>query len=102
MLWFSLLCLCLIVSVSSRSVLQRILIDHQQWEVPDEPGWIEVIEEANAIQEQYLTRCATAIECRRVVQELRKVFLRYPVSRKYLESNPRETNSMLGTIFKWG
>jgi len=81
--------------------MQRIMINNHVWEVPNEPGWEEVIKEAESVR-QYLHKCTTAAECRRIVNQLRDVFSRYSVSRKYLESSASDDNDMLDSIFKWG
>ena len=87
---------------SSRPNMQRIMINNHHWEVPDEKGWEEVIDDAKSTQEKFFNRCTSASECRRIVDVLRAVFAKYPVSRKYLETHPEDANNMLSTIFKWG
>ncbi|CAF4110929.1 unnamed protein product [Rotaria sp. Silwood1] len=81
--------------------MQRIMVNNHTWEVPDEPGWEEVIRDATAIQE-LLHGCTTAVECRRVVEQMHVVFNSHPVSRKYLESDPSGAHHIMASIFKWG
>lgn len=90
-----------IVMVSSRPLMQRIVVNNHEWEVPNEPGWIEVIKDAELAQ-QGLASCVTVPDCRRVVEAIRAVFDRHPVSKKYFESNKDAAYDTLGSIFKWG
>ncbi|CAF3549529.1 unnamed protein product [Rotaria socialis] len=96
-----LLLLLLIETIVSRPVMQRIRINNHLWEVPNESGWEEVLKEATEIQ-QLLHDCPTAAECRRLVKDLRTIFQYYPVSRKYFESNEKNADDILASIFKWG
>ncbi|CAF1430941.1 unnamed protein product [Rotaria sordida] len=96
------LCLLLILeTILARPAMQRIIINNHEWEVPNEPGWEEVIKETEVVQ-QHFSSCLTIAECRQVVDKIRDVFLRYPVSKKYLETNQNGTNDDLPSIFKWG
>ncbi|UJR09642.1 hypothetical protein I4U23_013876 [Adineta vaga] len=88
--------------VLSRPLMQRIVIDNHEWEVPNEPGWEEVIEEANAARERIFRSCTTFAECRQAVDELYTIFEHHPVSKKYLETHKDEVNDILSSIFKWG
>ncbi|CAF1161120.1 unnamed protein product [Adineta ricciae] len=88
--------------VISRPLMQRIVIDGHEWEVPNESGWEEVLLEANAARERIFRSCTTLAECRQVVDELYAVFSRHPVSKKYLETNKDEVDDILSSIFKWG
>jgi hypothetical protein len=81
--------------------MQRIVINNHVWEVPNEPGWDQVLEDVEIVQRS-LNKCTTVNECRQVVNELRAVFNRHAVSRKYLESNTNYGEDMLASIFKWG
>lgn len=81
--------------------MQRIVYNNHVWEVPNEPGWEEVIESAAPIQ-KLLHHCTTASECHRIVNQLYEIFNRFPVSRKYLESNGNDNEDMISSIFKWG
>jgi hypothetical protein len=87
--------------VLSRPVMQRIMINNHVWEVPNEPGWEEVIQDAELIR-PYLQKCTSAAECRQIVNELRAIFYHHPVSRKYLEINANDADDLLDSIFKWG
>ncbi|CAF1558583.1 unnamed protein product [Rotaria magnacalcarata] len=86
----------------SRPTMQRIVFNNHEWEVPNEPGWEDVIKEAEAVQHRLFNSCITAAECRRIIEELRDVFLRYPVSKKYLETYKVDGNDIMASIFKWG
>lgn len=88
--------------VMSRPTMQRIRINNHLWEVPNEPGWKEVIQEAEMIQRDIFSSCKTAAECRRVAEAMREIFLRYPVSKKYLENTSTDSEDVFSTIFKWG
>jgi hypothetical protein len=81
--------------------MQRIVINNHVWEVPNEPGWDEVIRDVESVQ-QSLRRCTSASECHRVINELRTVFDRHAVSRKYIAMNASKRKDLLGSIFKWG
>jgi hypothetical protein len=96
-----LLLLFLLGMALSRPAMRRIVINHHVWEVPNEPGWEEVIQEADLVH-QLLRKCTTASQCRRIVNELRTIFYRYPVSRKYLESGASDDDDLFESIFKWG
>jgi hypothetical protein len=95
------LLLLLIGIVSSRPAMQRIVINNHEWEVPNEPGWEEVIKAAELVQ-QRLTSCVTVPECRRIAEEMSAVFYNYPVSKKYLENHKDDADDILESIFKWG
>ncbi|CAF2744717.1 unnamed protein product [Rotaria sp. Silwood2] len=82
--------------------MQRILINNHEWEVPNEPGWEEVIREAEEVQQRHFSSCLTVAECRQVVNEMRAVFSRYPVSKKYLDTSQNDANDKFSSIFKWG
>jgi hypothetical protein len=101
-LYCSLLIVLIIGMVLSRPAMQKIVIKNHEWEVPNEPGWEEVITEAVMAQERFFRRCATIRECRQFPKELRAIFSRYEVSRKYLESNTGVAEALTGSIFKWG
>jgi len=81
--------------------MQRIEINNHVWEVPNEPGWDQVIEDLEIVH-QYLRACTTVSECRQVINELRAVFDRHAVSRKYLEQNTKYDKDVLASVFKWG
>ena len=78
------------------------MINNHEWEVPNEPGWEEVIKDAEAVQERLLSSCATVAECHRIIDEMRAVFFRYPVSQKYLDTESHDSDDVLASIFKWG
>jgi hypothetical protein len=86
----------------ARPVMQRILINNHEWEVPNEPGWKQVIEHAESVQDHLFSSCRTVNECRRIIDAMRAVFLHYPVSRKYLENDVNDVDDILASIFKWG
>ena len=99
---YTLLSACLLVTmIVSRPPMQRLLLNNHVWEVPNEPGWEEVIEAAESVR-RLLHKCKSAVECHHVVKQIRDVFHRYPVSRKYLESNSNDANDVFKSIFKWG
>ncbi len=100
-LFSSLLLILILGIVLSRPLMQRIVINNHVWEVPNEPGWEQVIKHAELVR-QRLHTCSTAAKCNRIVNELRAVFYHYSVSRKYLESDTSDDNNMLDSIFKWG
>jgi hypothetical protein len=82
--------------------MQRIIINNHEWEVPDEPGWEEVIKDVEAVQDRLLSSCATVADCHRIVDEMRAVFFRYPVSKKYVDTQNDDSDDILSSIFKWG
>ena len=82
--------------------MQRIVVNQHEWEVPNEPGWEEVIQDAEAAQQRLFSSCQTVAECRQIVDQMRAVFLNYPVSRKYLESHSNGADDVIASIFKWG
>jgi hypothetical protein len=81
--------------------MQRIVINNHLWEVPNEPGWEKVIEEAEIVR-HLLDKCTTAAECRRIINELRAIFYRHSVSKQYLEPDANRGDDLLDSIFKWG
>ncbi|CAM4915205.1 unnamed protein product [Rotaria socialis] len=83
---------------------QRLLVQGHQWTVPDEPGWEDVLKEAEPVRSKFLSNCASSRECRLAVDLLRKIFLKHKVSAKYYaESNRNEAGpSEMDSIFKWG
>ncbi len=81
--------------------MQRIVVNNHSWEVPNEPGWEEVLQEADSVY-QLLRKCTTATECRKIVNKLRAIFYDHPVTRKYLESDTNDADDLLASIFKWG
>jgi len=88
--------------VLSRPLMQKILVNNHEWEVPNEPGWEEVIKDAELVRERFSSTCLTVAECRQVVHAMRIAFQRHPVSRKYLNYKDEDADNILGTIFKWG
>ena len=97
-----LLCLSLLKMVLARPVMQSIIINQHEWQVPNEPGWEEVIQDAEDVQQQIFNSCQTPMECSRIVDAMRMVFLKYPVSRKYLDGHSNDADDLLASIFKWG
>lgn len=87
--------------VSSRPAMQRIVINNHEWEVPNEPGWEDVIKAVDLVQKQ-LTTCITAPECRRIAEEISNVFYKFPVSKQYFETHKDDADDILASIFKWG
>jgi len=81
--------------------MQRIVIDNHEWEVPNGPGWDEVVKNAELVRKK-LESCVKAAECRRIVEEIRDVFYLYPVSKEYFENHKNDANDILSSIFKWG
>jgi hypothetical protein len=82
--------------------MQRIEINNHVWEVPNEPGWEEVIKEASDLQQKLLSSCLTVSDCRRIIDQMHDLFLRYPVSEKYFTANNDDADDILRNIFKWG
>jgi hypothetical protein len=100
---FSFLCLLLLFGVaSSRPAMQRIEINNHVWEVPNEPGWEEVVKEIEVLQKRLLSSCKTVAECYRIIDDIRAAFFRYPVSEKYLAENSDDGDDLFTSIFKWG
>lgn len=81
--------------------MKSIVINDHEWQVPDEPGWEEVIRNVESVQKK-LTTCITAAECRRVAEQIRDVFEQYLVSKDYFDTHQDEANDMFAAIFKWG
>ncbi|CAF0998457.1 unnamed protein product [Didymodactylos carnosus] len=84
--------------VLCRPHLQKFVIHGHEWTVPNEPGWESVLEEADPIRRNHLRNCNSIKECRNAAELMRKVFLKYPVSKKYYD----ESDDVADTIFKWG
>ena len=98
-----LLCFLLILgAVSSLPTMQRIEINNHVWEVPNEPGWEEVVKEADDLQQKLLSSCSTVSDCRQIIEQMQNLFLSYPVSQKYLTANNDDADDILRNIFKWG
>ncbi|UJR36456.1 hypothetical protein I4U23_029179 [Adineta vaga] len=87
--------------VLARPKMQRIVINNHVWEVPNEPGWNEVIKDVELVQ-QSLSQCTSVFECHQIVNKLRAIFYRHAVSRKYIETNSKFGKDVLASIFKWG
>ena len=95
---YILLVLLLVETIAGRPPMQRLTMDKHEWLVPNEPGWKDVMKEATEMQERLFSSCTTVAECRRIVEIMHTAFMRYPVSRRYLE----HADDDLSTIFKWG
>ncbi|CAF1101548.1 unnamed protein product [Adineta ricciae] len=93
LLWFG--------AALSRPKMQRITINHHVWEVPNEPGWDEVVKDVELVQ-QSLSQCVSVVECHKIINKLRAIFYSHPVSRKYLETHSNSAKNILASIFKWG
>ncbi|CAF2358542.1 unnamed protein product [Rotaria sp. Silwood2] len=91
-------------TIECRSLTQKIVIHGHEWTVPNEPGWEEVLREVEPIRHRLLTTCATSRECRLAAEQLRRVFLKYPVSSKYYDDSLRNDKYTYdpSSIFKWG
>jgi hypothetical protein len=87
--------------VLSRPTMQKIVIDNHEWQVPNEPGWEELIKIVAPIQKR-LASCVTPAECRRITEEMRSVFYEYPVSKNYFDSLQDDVDDIFQSIFKWG
>ena len=81
--------------------MQRILVNDHLWEVPEGPGWEDVIKEAESMR-KLLQECMSQIECRQIVHELRNIFYRHAVSRQYLQQTNENKDELWNSIFKWG
>ncbi|CAF1369925.1 unnamed protein product [Didymodactylos carnosus] len=90
--------LVLLTCVLAHPILQTIVINGHEWIVPNEPGWEEVLTEADALRELYYRNCQSNTECRGAIDLLEKVFSKYPVSAKYIT----DESSIADRIFKWG
>ncbi|CAF1349128.1 unnamed protein product [Adineta steineri] len=90
--------------VECRHRSQRIVIHGHEWTVPNEPGWDNVLREAEAVRRRLLSNCASSRECRLAAEKLREVFLKHPISAKYYDDSiGSDFPRMEGTsIFKWG
>lgn len=101
----NLLCLLVLIvivgTVLARPKIQRIIFNNHAWEVPNEPGWDEVIRDVELVQYS-LRRCTSAAECHRIINQLRAVFDRHAVSRKYIAKHVGKGKDFVGSIFKWG
>jgi len=84
-----------------RPTTQKILFNNHLWEVPDEPGWDAVIQDAEPVR-HLLNQCQSTYECRRAINKFLEVFSQHSVSRTYLESNLKSNPKLLHAIFKWG
>ncbi|CAF2770632.1 unnamed protein product [Rotaria sp. Silwood2] len=99
---------CFIILQSSiincRPHTQKIVVHGHEWTVPNEPGWEDVLQEAEPVRHKFLTNCASSRECRMAAELLRKIFLKHRVSAKYYDDsadNEFRSNDM-NSIFKWG
>jgi hypothetical protein len=81
--------------------MQRIVINNHEWEVPNEPGWEEVIQALESVQKA-LSSCSTVAECRQIVEQMSAILYSYPVSKRYFETHQDDANDILSSIFKWG
>lgn len=98
----SMLCvLFFLPTIIPRPATQKILFNNHLWEVPNEPGWDTVIQDAEPVR-QLLNQCQSTSECRRAIQKFLKIFSQHSVSRTYLESNLKSNPKFLHAIFKWG
>ncbi|CAF1271691.1 unnamed protein product [Rotaria sp. Silwood1] len=90
--------------INCRPHTQKIVVHGHEWTVPNEPGWEDVLQEAEPIRHKFLTNCASSRECRLAAELLRKIFLKHPVSAKYYDdSNDNDFRpSDMDSIFKWG
>lgn len=101
LLQFSLLLTLVVCEITwARPTTQIIVINDHEWEVPNEPGWDEVVQEADEVRQRLIT-CIIAAECRKVIEDMRAVFTRHKVSRDYFQSNENDPQ-MYDMIFKWG
>lgn len=98
----SLIMTVLMAATSSKPIMQRIVINNHVWEVPNEPGWEEVIQDITSIHNRLINSCSTAAECRKLLKELTAVFSSYPVSQKFLEETKSDSSDVVSSIFKWG
>lgn len=109
--------------VECNPLSQKIIIHGHHWTVPNEPGWEQgkiyctwkqyqnlyyfqflVVKEAEPIRHRLLSNCLTSRSCRSAVEELRQIFLKFPVSSKYYDVSVRNDRSKYDPIpiFKWG
>lgn len=105
-IFYSLFLLIVLVEIIlSRPLMQKIVINNHVWEVPDEPGWEDVIKDAEIVRQQ-LHKCTTARECLEIIKTMRAVFYYHSVSRQYLEAitddDDDNDNNKFDSIFKWG
>ncbi|UJR26094.1 hypothetical protein I4U23_007440 [Adineta vaga] len=99
---------CLLIlqpsTIECRPRTQRIVIHGHEWTVPNEPGWEDVLNEAESVRHRLLSNCATSRECRLAAEKIRHIFLNHPVSARYYDEyidndSPRREQA---SIFKWG
>ena len=86
--------------VLSKPAMRTIVINNHQWKVPNEPGWEEVIEKVQSVQQRILNSCSTVAECAKIPAEMRRIFLSHPVSKKYFEKDNNPKN-IFRSIFGW-
>ena len=61
-------------------------------------AWLAALEELRTAQEELLSRCSSASECRRLFEGLRSILDHHRLSSKYLD----QENDSSASIFKWG
>lgn len=64
----------------------------------DNDTWRTALDELRTAQEELLSKCSSASECRRLFEGLRAILDRHRLSSKYLDQD----NDSYGSIFKWG
>ena len=64
----------LLTTVISKPTMRTIVINNHEWKVPNEPGWEEVIEEVQLIQQRILNSCSTVAQCGKIAVEMRRIF----------------------------
>ena len=89
-----------LTTVLSKPAMRTIVINNHQWKVPNEPGWEEVIEEVQLMQQRILNACSTIPECAKIPVEMRRILLSHPVSKKYLEKD-NNAKKIIRSIFGW-
>ena len=95
-----LIAIILLTTVLSKPVMRTIVINNHEWKVPNEPGWEEVIEQVQSMQQRILNSCSTVAECGKIAVEMRRILLSHSVSRKYLGKDNNAKN-IIRSIFEW-
>ncbi|CAF1457371.1 unnamed protein product [Adineta ricciae] len=85
----------LITKVFCRPLMQRIVVDRHEWEVPSEPEWEEIVKEATAAQQRVFRSCRTTSECRQIVAEFSAIFDRYPKFKHFYETHKVENSTWI-------
>ena len=64
----------------------------------EEDAWRAALDELRIAQEELLSKCKSASECRRLFEGLRAILDRHRLSNKLMD----RADDTYGSIFKWG